>query len=227
MKFTSPVYSQASGAIAGLVYSHNHGGMYTRARATPTNPSSARQVVVRNAVANLSNWWSNVLTAANRTSWNVYATNVPLVGPLGTARKVSGIAMYVRSNTPRIQSGLTPVTAGPGNFTLGSFTNPAITASHTAPEFSVAFTNTDSWAIAVGGAMLIYASRPQSAGITFFDGPYVYAGKIAGAVSPPTSPQTIASPFPLTAGQQVFFRVEVSQVDGRLSAAFRASAIVG
>lgn len=225
MKFTSPVYSQASGAIAGLVYSHNHGGMYTRSRATPTNPSSAAQVVVRNAVANLSNFWSQTLTAAQRAAWNVYATNVPLVGPLGSARKVSGIAMYTRSNVPRIQAGLTRVDAGPTTYTLGSFTNPTITVSHTSPEFSVAFTNTDSWATAVGGAMLIYASRPQSAGIGFFNGPYKFAGKIAGAVTPPTSPSTIVSPFPLAAGQQVFFRVEVTQLDGRLSAAFRASAI--
>lgn len=226
MKFTSPVYSQASGAIAGLVYSHNHGGMYTRSRATPTNPSSAKQVIVRNAVANLSNFWSQTLTAAQRNAWNVYATNVPIVGPLGTARKVSGIAMYTRSNVPRIQAGLTRVDNGPTTFTLGSFTNPTITASHTSPEFSIAFTNTDTWATAAGGAMLVYASRPQSPGIGFFNGPYAYAGKIAGAVTPPTTPATMVSPFPLAAGQQVFFRVEVSQVDGRLSAAFRASAIV-
>lgn len=226
MKFKSPVYSQASGAVAGLVYSHNSGGMYTRARSIPTNPASSRQTVVRNAVAGLSNYWSQILTSAQRAAWNVYATNVPLVGPLGDARKVSGIAMYVRSNTPRFQSGLARVDAGPTTFTLGSFTNPVITASHTAPEFSIAFTNTDSWAGAVGGAMLVYASRPQSSGIGFFNGPYAYAGKIAGAATPPTSPATMAAPFPLAAGQQVFFRVEVTQADGRLSAAFRSAAIV-
>lgn len=223
MKFKSPVYSSASGAIAGLVYSHNSGGLYTRSRAVPTNPSSPQQVAVRNAVAGLSNYWSSVLTAAQRDAWNVYAANVPLVGPLGDARQVSGIAQYVRSNVPRIQASLTRVDDGPSTFTVGSFTNPTLTGVASTGVISIAFTNTDDWANAAGGAMLVYTSRPQSVGITFFAGPYQYTGKIAGAATPPTSPATVTSPFTLTAGQKVFYRVEVSQADGRLSAAFRGS----
>lgn len=225
MKFLSPVYSAASGAVAGLVYAHNAGGLYTRARAVPTNPRSAPQTAVRNALSGLASAWSNTLTAAQRAAWNVYAQNVPLIGPLGTSRKVSGLAHFIRSNTPRLQAGLAEVPSGPTNFTLAAFTNPTITVSHTSPQFSVAFTNTDAWAIAAGGALLVYSSRPQSAGINFFAGPYQFAGKVAGAGTAPTSPMTIVSPFALVAGQQVFFRVEATNPDGRLSSAFRFSGI--
>ena len=44
MKFTSQVYTQASGSVGGLTYSHNRSGMYTRARSTPTDPASTLQL---------------------------------------------------------------------------------------------------------------------------------------------------------------------------------------
>ena len=223
MKFTSPVYSGVSGSIAGLVYSHNAGGLYTRARSIPTNPGSAQQTAVRNALSGLASAWANTLTTAQRAAWAVYAANVPLIGPLGNARKVSGIAQFIRSNTPRLQAGLTEVDDGPTDYTLAAFVNPTITVTAASPEFSIVFDNTDTWATATGGAMLVYASRPQSPGINYFKGPYQLAGKIAGATVAPTSPQTLTSPFVLTAGQQVFFRVEVTNADGRLSSPFRAA----
>lgn len=221
MKFKSALVTQSSGSVGGATFAHNQGGLYVRARSIPTNPSSAFQVAVRNNMATLSNAWSNILTAAQRAAWAVYASNVSLVNALGDAIHVSGIAMYNRTNTPRLQAGVSRIDAAPTTFNLGSFTNPTITCVASSSNLSVAFTNTDSWAIAVGGYMLVYASRPQSPGINFFNGPYRFAGKISGAVVPPTSPVTIAVPFPVVAGQKVFYDVRVSQVDGRLSADFR------
>jgi hypothetical protein len=83
------------------------------------------------------------------------------------------------------------------------------------------FTNTDTWATAVGGALLVFMSRGQSPTINSFKGPYRFAGKVAGAVSPPTSPQNITSPFTLAATQRVFVRFIAVTADGRVSADFR------
>lgn len=221
MKFKSALVTQSSGSVGGATFAHNQGGLYIRARSIPTNPSSAFQVAVRNNMATLSNAWSNILTAAQRAAWTTYAANVTLVNALGDAIHVSGIAMYNRTNTPRLQAGVSRLDAAPTTFNLGSFTNPTITCVASTGNLSIAFTNTDSWATAVGGYMLVYASRPQSPGINFFNGPYRFTGKIAGAVTPPTSPVTLATPFPVVAGQKVFFDVRVSQVDGRLSSDFR------
>lgn len=226
MKFKSALVTQASGSAGGATFAHNQGGLYMRARSIPTNPSSAFQTAVRNNLSALSQAWSATLTAAQRTAWDTYATNVPLIGPLGDSRKIGGNAMYNRCNTPRLQASLTRVDDAPTTFTLGTFTNVTVTASHTSPQFSIAFTNTDAWAIAAGGALLFYSSRPQSVGINFFKGPYRYAGKISGAATAPTSPATIVSPFTLTAGQKVFWQAVASLPDGRLTAAFRGVATV-
>lgn len=223
MKFTSPVYSQTSGSIAGLTYAHNKGGLYSRARRVPVNPNTPQQVAVRDAVAASVARWKSTLTDAQRSAWEVYAANVPLVDTLGFPRNVSGMNQYVRSNVPRIQVGLAAVDDGPTDYSLALLTAPAYTVNAGADTVSVAYTNTDPWATAVGGSLLIYASRPQDTTINFFAGPYRFAGRVNGAVVPPTSPAVITLPFPVVVGQKVFFRAEATEADGRLSSAFRGS----
>ncbi|HBU29797.1 MAG TPA: hypothetical protein DEB56_09520 [Thiobacillus sp.] len=108
-------------------------------------------------------------------------------------------------------------------FDLGSFTPPTIAAPNAAADtVDVSFNNADPWATAVGGHMLIYLSRPQNPSINFFKGPYRFAGKVSGAVVPPTSPATITLPFPCVVGQRVFVKISFVQVDGRLSLPFRS-----
>jgi hypothetical protein len=226
VKFKSNIITQASGSVGGSTFAHNQGGLYIRARSIPTNPSTAQQQAVRNALTALTGSWTSALTQAQRDAWTTYATNVPIIGTLGDSRKISGLSMYVRCNVPRLQAGVSRIDTAPTTFTLGTLTNPTVTASATSPQLSIAFTNTDAWATAAGGYMLVYASRGQSAGINFFKGPYQYAGKITGASTPPTTPKTIVTPFALTAGQKVFIQAVATLADGRLTAPFRAGVTV-
>lgn len=223
MKFKSPVYTQASGSIGGITYSHNRGGMYTRGRAVPTNPGSAQQTAIRGFVAALTTAWTDTLTAAQRAAWDTYAENVPLLDALGEPRNVGGLGMYVRSNVPRLQAAEPRVDDGPTTFTLGEFTNPTIVeVDATADEIDVGFTNTDDWANEDDAALLVLCSRPQSPGVNYFKGPYRYAGKVQGdSVTPPTSPASISLPFACVAGQKVFAQFRISRADGRLSLPFR------
>lgn len=223
MKFKSQVYTSTSGSVGGLTYSRNAGGMYTRARAVPVNPKTAQQQAVRNALSGLTSDWSNTLTAPNRDSWTTYAANVPLADKLGDSRLVSPLAMFLRGNIVRLQAGLTQVNAGPTIYTLASLSNPTVTGVASTGILTVTYDNSDAWATAAGGALLVYVSRPQSVGKVFFAGPYRYAGRINGASTPPTSPGTVTSPFTLTAGQRVFVRAVATNADGRLSADYRAS----
>lgn len=226
MKLKSALIAQGSGSIAGSVFSHNRGGMYIRNRSIPTNPSSAFQQVVRNAMGQLSARWGSVLTQVQRDAWTTYANNVPLVDTLGDSRAVTGQNQYNRSNVPRLQAGIAGfMDAAPGNFNLGSFTPPSVTFNATTDVAAVTFTNTDAWASAVGGYMLWWFSNPQSPSIQFFKGPFRYAGKISGAASPPASPQNITLPFPIVVGQKVFGYCRVIQVDGRVSTPFRVSGL--
>jgi len=222
MLFKGTLLTQASGAAVGLVYSHNRGGAYIRGRSIPTNPQSAQQVVVRAFMAQLANVWRNVLTAAQREAWDVYATNTSRPNRVGDQINIGGVGHYVRSNVPRLQAGLARVDTAPVIFNVGDFTQPTVISLTAATEIaSIGFTNTDAWATEVGSAMLVLGSRPQNSSINFFKGPYQFAGTIPGAVMAPASPQPITMPFNFAVAQKGFLQFRVTRADGRLSEPFR------
>ena len=208
--------------MGGVTASHNRGGQYLRKRAVPVNPNTTQQAAIRGYMANLSNRWVNVLTSAQRAAWDAYALAVPIPDALGAPRNIGGIAMYNRSNVSRIQASLTTIDAAPSVFDLGGFTAPGITSITASTGIMIiTFTNTDSWATASGGALLVYASRGQNPSINGFKGPYRFAGKVAGAGTAPTSPQNITLPFPVAATQRVFLQFRATQSDARLSGVFQ------
>lgn len=222
MLYKGSFVSTASGKLGGIVAARNKGGQYLRAYAKPVNPSTAYQEVVRNAIATLTSRWTSVVTLNQRARWADYAANVTTVNPLGDTGLNAALGWYCACNVPRIQSSLSVVDNGPTTFTLATLTPPVGTITAAGTTASFAYTNTDGWANEVGGALLIYASRPQSAGINFFAGPYRYAGKVAGAATPPTSPAVITLPFPSgPTGSKQFFQVRSVRADGRISAPFR------
>ena len=226
MKFKGTIIGEASGSYASNTFSHNRGGQYIRQRAVPVDPASQFQTEVRNFVSTLTSQWLSSLTAAQRAAWDTYAENVLLPDTLGEPRNAGGLGQFVRSNVPRLQAGMSQIDDAPTTFNLGDFTTPVlgdIDASD--DDVDINFTNTDGWAISVGGGMLVYASRPQNASINYFKGPYRFAGVILGAATPPTSPATIDLPFPVALGNRVFFQFRVTQVDGRLSSPFRLTGV--
>jgi len=228
MKFKSQVYTEASGSIGGITYSHNRGGLYTRARSIPTNPNTPQQQAIRAFVSQLTSNWLSVLTDTQRRHWGDYAWNVPIPDVLGEPRNVGGIGMYVRSNVPRLQAGFLRVDDAPTIFNLGEFTSPSIVSITAATSvLSLAFDDGDQWANLNFGGMLILASRGVNPSINYFKGPYRYAGKIEGdSVTPPTSPAAIDLPFVVTADQKCFVQVRVTRHDGRLALPFRDGQVV-
>ena len=227
MKFKSALITEASGSIGGMTASRNRGGQYFRARAVPVNPNSPQQQAIRGFVATLTSLWNGTLTPAQRDTWDQYALNVPLPDRLGEPRNVGGLAMYVRSNVPRLQAALPRVDTGPAIFNLGEFTNPAFsTFAAATDDFAVTFQADDDWANEDDAAMLLLGSRPTNPTINFFKGPYRFADLIAGdAITPPISPATIVNPFGFEVGQRVFVQMRVSRADGRLTLPFRGTGV--
>lgn len=217
MLFQSPVYSKASGSIAGITYSHNRGGMYARARATPTDPSSSRQQIIRGIMSFLSSYWIDTLTQLQRDAWNQYGDNVDMTNRLGETIKLSGQQQFLRGNVGNVQAGVGINAVAPTTFNLGTYTPPTISEANADDEIDVAFDDSDNWAANVGGFLLVYVGSPQSAGIGYFKGPWRYGGKITGAVIPETSPYEVQSPFVLSVGQKLWLKCRVVQVDGRVS----------
>jgi hypothetical protein len=216
MKYKGTLVSNMSGSMGGVTASHNAGGPYFRQRVVPVNSNTPYQQAVRNWLTILAADWSQTLSSAQRDAWSAYAEAVPYVDALGEQRYITGLAMYCACTSVRFVLGLTKVLAAPTTLTKPTFTMPVYTV--TAPSTgSLAFTNTDSWAGEVGGAMALFTARGQGLGINYFKGPYRYAGKVSGAATPPTSPASIPPAFSVVAGQRVFYRVEVVRADGRLS----------
>lgn len=230
MLFKSQVYTEASGSIGGITYSRNRGGMYTRARAMPTNPNTPYQQAIRAAVALLTSRWLDALTDLERLAWDDYALYTPLLNRLGEPHNVGGLAMFVRSNVPRIQAGIVIQNSAPYVNNLGEMTAPTAGAiSAGGGTIAVNYSDGDAWVEEDGAHLLIYVSRGMNASINFFKGPFRYAGMVDGdAVTPPVPPASITLPFAVTAGQRVVARAAVTRADGRRSAdaTFRGTAVV-
>lgn len=228
MLFKSPVFSQASGSIAGIVYSRNAGGMYTRARAMPTNPNTENQQTVRNAMSTLVVAWQNTLTATQRENWATYAFNTPTLNRIGEPTSKSGQQMFLRSNVPRIAAGGILAADAPTIFDLGDLDAVGpITPDESAQTIAINFNDTEAWVDEDDSYLLVYQSRPQNPTRNFGKGPFQLLTMITGSsILAPTSPVTVNTLFPVTAGQKVFFQVRVSRADGRLSAKQNPTGIV-
>jgi hypothetical protein len=216
--------TQISGNIAGNVYARNRYGNYVRPRTIPTNPRTAYQTAVREAIAMLSERWSSTLTAAQRTAWNLYASSVVVLNRLGESMYLSGYNHYIRSNVILSQIAATLVDAGPTIFEIPeqdpSF---AISASEATQQISVTFDNTKAWANEDDAYLVKYQGSPQNAQRNFFNGPWRLMGHVDGdSVTPPSSPDAEAVAFAIAEGQHLWVYARIIRADGRLSERFRA-----
>ena len=230
MIFKSTIIDRGSGSIGGITISRNRGGMYMRGRGLPTNPNTEFQQAVRSAAAQCASLWRNVLTEDQRIAWDLYAENVELPNAMGDPRNVGGLGMYVRSNVPRIATGipeLVRVDDAPIIFNLGDVGPLDVESATAATDIvSMAFTDTDDWVDEDASALLVYTSRAQNPSVNYFTGPYRFAGAVEGdSTTPPTTPAAIDAAFNIDVGNRTFVFARVSRADGRLSTPFRSFGI--
>lgn len=229
--FKSQILTQASGSVGGTTFAHAKGGMYMRARSMPVNPNTALQGLARAALTSAVNAWTSVLTPTQRAAWELYAQNVAVTNRLGDPVFLSGQNMYARTKQVAEYSvnrgigsvGMATQTA-PSVYNLGDFTTPTAATADAVTGFSMTWTNTDAWANNDDGMMLIYQGRPTNASRNYFRGPWRLVGTILGdSMTPASSPFTITAAnlaalgYPIAAGQNVFWEVQVKQADNRLS----------
>ena len=96
--------SQASGKIGGTVYSRNKGGAYFKNWVVPTNPSTSKQQAQRNLLSLKSAAWRD-LTQEQRTAWQTYADNNPILDRLGNSITLTGAQAYIKINVNRTNAG--------------------------------------------------------------------------------------------------------------------------
>ncbi len=228
IKFASTV-GQVSGKIGAVVYSHNRYGNYIRQLTIPTNPKTNRQNVARARLSDLAVRWNEILTSGQRDAWGVYASNVVVKNRLGDDVYLTGFNHFIRSNTAILSVGGSIVDDAPTLFNLPE-TDPFlhVTLSEADQKISVAWRSTSEWCSEAGGYLQINMGMPQLTNVKFFNGPWQYIGKVAGATpTPPTSPAEIDVSWPIAEGQLVWCQCRIIRADGRVSNFFRHWAVVG
>tara|TARA_R100000773_G_C4185875_1_gene93693 strand:- start:242 stop:805 length:564 start_codon:yes stop_codon:yes gene_type:complete len=175
-----------------------------------------RQVEVRALLADLTNKWTTLLTDTQREAWELYAQNVPLINVLGEARNVSGINMYVRSNSLLIDAGGTRLDDAPTEFTVGPTITPTMTIDSAADTFDV--TDLGTYNLADGDVYLLFSSgRPVQQGVNFYKAPFRKAVGIFAQDTTNEPPYAgNALPYPVAAGQALFLRCACVTTDGRV-----------
>lgn len=217
------------GKLGGTVFSRNKGGNYARAATTPINPNTARQVLVRTALAFLTDRWSNTLTVGQRTAWNLYAASVQMINKLGESINISGFNHYIRSNLIAKMVPYPLVDDGPVVFELPA-QDPtlAVTASEATQVLTISYDDTMDWATEDLAYMFFFQGTPQNGQREFFDGPWRFIGSVGG-IDPggPVEPHAAAAAFAIAAGQRQWIYARIMRADGRISEPFRADIIVG
>jgi len=213
-----------SGSVGGTVFSRNKGGAYIRNRTIPINPNSPAQVVVKAAMAFLTSYWAQTLSAAERIAWNLYASNVSMVNRIGEAVFHSGFNHFVRSNMIRKQLGFPIISPGPVVFELPA-QDPtfAITASEATQVITTVYDAGMDWADETDAWLVVFQGRPQNPQRNFFNGPWLLAAALQGVNgAPPASPLVVNASIAFAELQHLWCYARIMRADGRLSEPFRA-----
>lgn len=219
---------QMSGSIGGTTFARNRYGNYARAKTKPINPNTGLQQGVRAALAFLTARWGQVLTAGQRTAWNLYGSNVAMTNRLGETVQLTGFNHYIRSNSFLRVHGKTLVDNGPTIFELPaqdpSFT---IAGDEASQQLTVSFDDTMDWDNETGGYLVYYQGTPQNPQRNFFAGPWRLLSFTAGVTGVPVaSPVVEANVFAVAEGQRQWAYARIHRADGRVSEPFRDDAFI-
>jgi hypothetical protein len=209
-----------SGSLQSQTSSRNRYGQYVRTRATPVNPNSTQQGVVRARMSGNSAAWRS-LTSAQRAGWADLGAMISRVDSLGQSYTLNGFAAYCSVNNNNLAAGSAVVSDAPAMVSPSTIETATITL--TAASFSIAYTPTP---MPANTKLFIYASPQRSAGRSF-EGDYrLIAVTAAAAASPHNLLSAYTAKFGVpVVGNRVFLSL-VSYKAGFLSGPLNTSAVV-
>jgi len=158
-----PVVAQASGSIAGTVFSRNRFGTYIRTRAIPTNSPSEFKDTIKEQFTLNSRAFAQ-LDADDRMAWRTWAANNPFTDVLGATQNLTGHQAYCKLNGVILQCAGTAISVPPAIPGPGGLLTVTLTALTGAAGLGLDFTATP---LAAGLALYVRAALTDSAGITY------------------------------------------------------------
>lgn len=209
-----------SGSLAGTTASRNRFGQYERTRATPVNPNSDKQGVVRARLAVNSAAWRG-LTDNQRAGWRDLGLQIIRSDSLGQSYTLQGNQAYALVNNNRVAAALAAVADAPAIATPTGLATVTITS--TGGTLSVAYTATP---LPAATYLFIFASPQRSAGRNF-EGDYrLIAVTAAAAASPHNLLAAYSARFGApVVGNKIFFSL-ITMTLGFESGPLAASHIV-
>lgn len=97
-KVVSPLHSTAArGKMAGLIYNSWRGFATVKAFASPTNPQTEAQLLIRALLTQYTQSWKT-LTSGQREGWITYAADHLKTDWTGTPMRITGANWYIACN---------------------------------------------------------------------------------------------------------------------------------
>ena len=209
-----------SGSQAGTTASRNRFGQYLRTRATPVNPSSGAQGLVRARMSANSAAW-RALTGAQRAGWADLGLSMVRSDSLGQSYTLQGNQAYASVNNNRLLSTLAIVADAPALVTPAVITSATITL--TAASLSIAYTPTP---MPAATYLAVYASPQRSAGRSYeSDFRFIKLSAVAGATPLVALTEYTAKFGVPVLGNRIFFSLVAISL-GFQSGPFTTSAVV-
>lgn len=224
MKFKSATITQGSGSLAGMTFSHNRGGLYIRSRAVPVNTATTRRTAIKAAFSTVVAAWTGTLTALQRGDWETYAAATPVPDAFGDPQTLTGQAMFIRNNVPRIQAALALADDAPATPGLGPAPNKFTVAEIAVGGADFQITGNLSAGALDDGDVLIYAGVNVGVGVNYYDKGYQFVGAIGVTSTDTTFDNASVGYPPLGASNRspveasrLPLRARLASDDGRLS----------
>ncbi len=224
---TGPIVADIRGSVGDETFARNQGGLYVRARTTPTNPNTQDQQDCRAAMTALSQFWSGDLTEQQRSDWRSYAQQHPQPDRFGNPHLVNGYTRFIQVNFHRYRidtavafpdAPLNPP-IHPATFTFtAEATTDTITIDLSFPEWDGGIKNLQVYA---------YGGPEVNPGVSFYNGPWRYRATNRYNTEWQLDPWTFEHIAVMTEGKKVFYRIVAQMRDhGELSTSYQTSTIV-
>jgi hypothetical protein len=188
------------GSLNGNVHSRNSSGNYVRAKTSPVQVNSDRQLAQRAIFTANSQAW-RALTDAQRAQWNTYAANHPITDIFGDSVVLSGIAAFGRINNTLVTLGLAAVLIPPPDPTAPPPTVTGVAIAG-APGTATATFDVDPDA---DDLYEVWCTRGVSPGVSFTKSDYrlAFAGKPGAVATLVVTPATFNPRIAWSVGQKV------------------------
>lgn len=209
-----------SGSYQGITSSRNRFGQYVRTRATPVNPASTAQGVVRARMSASAADWRG-LTDNQRAGWETLGNQMQRTDALGQSYSLNGFQAFCSVNNVLDACGDARVSDAPALVTPEALLTATLTVTTTTA--SLAYTATP---LPTGAKLMVFAAPQRSPGRTFEGDFRLIHVSAAAAASPANIFSAYQAKFgtPIT-GQKVAVSAVVA-LDGFQSGAILAADVV-